>query len=148
MYLSLKVSHYMMMSSNGNIFHVTGHLCGEFTGHRWIPHTNGQWRWALMFSFICAWINSWVNNCEAGDLRRHCAHYDVMAMIFRQMLCKWATIICLTNLHIFIQNHYISCLKITHGIPHAEMFTELYQTFKIWINQHNFMAYVKTNITI
>ena len=26
-----------MMSSNGNIFCVTGHLCGEFTGHRWIP---------------------------------------------------------------------------------------------------------------
>ena len=34
------------------------------------PH-NGQWRGALMFSFICVWINSWVNNCEAGDLRRH-----------------------------------------------------------------------------
>ena len=29
----------MMMSSNGNIFHVTGHLCGEFTGDRWIPRT-------------------------------------------------------------------------------------------------------------
>ena len=29
----------MMMSSNGNIFHVTGLLCGEFTGHRWIPRT-------------------------------------------------------------------------------------------------------------
>ena len=27
----------MMTSSNGNIFHVTGHLWGEFTGHRWIP---------------------------------------------------------------------------------------------------------------
>ena len=26
-----------MMSSNGNIFRVTGHLCGEFTGPRWIP---------------------------------------------------------------------------------------------------------------
>ena len=26
-----------MTPSNGNIFHVTGHLCGEFTGHRWIP---------------------------------------------------------------------------------------------------------------
>ena len=26
-----------MTSSNGNIFRVTGHLCGEFTGHRWIP---------------------------------------------------------------------------------------------------------------
>ena len=29
----------MMTSSNGNIFRITGHLCGEFTGHRWIPHT-------------------------------------------------------------------------------------------------------------
>ena len=28
----------MMTSSNGNIFRVTGHLCGEFTGPRWIPH--------------------------------------------------------------------------------------------------------------
>ena len=26
-----------MTSSNGNIFRVTGHLCGEFTGPRWIP---------------------------------------------------------------------------------------------------------------
>ena len=30
---------YMMTSSNGNIFRVTGLLCAEFTGHRWIfPH--------------------------------------------------------------------------------------------------------------
>ena len=43
------------------------------------PH-NGQWRWALMFSLICVWINSWVNNREAGDLRRHRAHYDVIVM--------------------------------------------------------------------
>ena len=28
------LSHDMMTSSNGNIFRVTGHLCGEFTGHR------------------------------------------------------------------------------------------------------------------
>ena len=28
-----------MTSSNGNIFRVTGHLCGEFTGPRWIPRT-------------------------------------------------------------------------------------------------------------
>ena len=30
---------YMMTSSNGNIFRVTGHLCGEITGHRWRPVT-------------------------------------------------------------------------------------------------------------
>ena len=29
-------------SSNGNIFRVTGPLWGEFTGHQWIPLTNGQ----------------------------------------------------------------------------------------------------------
>ena len=43
------------------------------------PH-KGQWRGALMFSLICAWINGWVNNREAGDLRRHRAHYDVSVM--------------------------------------------------------------------
>ena len=32
----------MMMSSNGNIFRVNGHLCGEFTGHRWIPRTKAS----------------------------------------------------------------------------------------------------------
>ena len=31
-----------MTSSNGNIFRVTGHLCGEFTGPRWIPHTKAS----------------------------------------------------------------------------------------------------------
>ena len=40
----------------------------------------GQWRGALMFSLICARINSWVNNAEAGDLRRHSGHYDVIIM--------------------------------------------------------------------
>ena len=40
------------------------------------PH-KGQWRWALMFSLICAWINGWVNNRDVCDLRRHHAHYDV-----------------------------------------------------------------------
>ena len=35
------------------------------------PH-KGQWRGTLMFSLICAWIN----NGDAGDLRRHGAHYD------------------------------------------------------------------------
>ena len=29
---------------------------------------------------ICAWINAWVNNREAGDLRRYRAHYDVTVM--------------------------------------------------------------------
>ena len=71
--------------------------------HRWpvnSPH-KGQWRRALMFSLICAWINSWVNNGEAGDLRRHRAHNEVIVMaechgyIYNRILepliwiCQW-----------------------------------------------------------
>ena len=40
-----------------------------------------QWCRPLMLSLICAWINGWVNNGEAGDLRRHHAHYDVIVML-------------------------------------------------------------------
>ena len=70
----------MMTSSNGNIFRVTGHLCGEFTGPRWIPHTkaNDAELWCLLL--ICVWINGCVNNREAGDLRRYCVPYGVTVM--------------------------------------------------------------------
>ena len=57
------------------------------------PH-QGQWRGALMFSLICAWTNGWVNNRYAGDLRRHCAHYDVTVMlcqILQSPLCLLQT---------------------------------------------------------
>ena len=52
-------------------------VTGEF------PH-KGQWRGALMFSLISTWINGWVNNREAGDLRRHHAHYDVIVIKSRE----------------------------------------------------------------
>ena len=69
----------MITSSNGNIFRVTGPLCGEFAGHRWIPRTNGQWRGALMFSLICA-LNKrlskqsqgWWFETSSRPLWRHC----------------------------------------------------------------------------
>ena len=43
------------------------------------PH-KGQWRGDLMFSLICAWTNSRVNNRDAGNYRSHRAHYDVIVM--------------------------------------------------------------------
>ena len=90
------------MSSNGNIFHVTGPLCREFTGHS--PH-KCQWCGALIFSLICAWINSWVNNREVSDLRCHHVHYDVTIMISvlrKEWKCKYI------NLH-FLNS--INCEK-------------------------------------
>ena len=40
----------------------------------------GLWHRALLSSVICAWKNGWVNNRDAGDLRRHRAHCDVIVM--------------------------------------------------------------------
>ena len=50
------------------------------------PHKD-QWRGLLMFTLICARINGWVNNREAGDLRCHRANYDIIVMIMND--CAW-----------------------------------------------------------
>ena len=62
----------MMTSSNENIFALLAICAGNS------PH-QGLLRRALMFSLI--WINGWVNNREAGDLRRHRAHCDVIVLL-------------------------------------------------------------------
>ena len=68
---------FMMTSSNAYIFRVAGHLCGEFTVHRSLFTKASD---AELWCFLWAWINGWVNNREAGDLRRHRAHYDVTVL--------------------------------------------------------------------
>ena len=70
----------MMTSSNGNIFRVTGPLCGEFTGHRWICLTKASDAELWCFLWSAPWVNGWVNNRGTGDLSRHRAHYDVIVM--------------------------------------------------------------------
>ena len=49
---------------------------GEFPEQR--PVTR-----SLMFSLICVWISDWVNNREAGDLRRYRTHYDFTVLILQ-----------------------------------------------------------------
>ena len=43
-----------------------------------------------MFSLICAWTNSWVNNRDAGDLRCYWAHYDITVM--QPLQPNWPTL--------------------------------------------------------
>ena len=71
----------MMTSSNGSIFCVTSPLCGEFTGHPWIPLTEASDAELLMLSLICARTNDWANSRDAGDLRSHHAHYNVTTIV-------------------------------------------------------------------
>ena len=59
-------------------------------------HT-GQWRGALMFSLIWAWTNGWVNNRDAGDLRRCRAHYDVTVMGIRKLEISDSNFCCATK---------------------------------------------------
>ena len=56
-------------------------LCGEFTGHRWIPRIKASDAELWCLFFICVWNNSWVNNGDADDLRCRRAHYGVTVMI-------------------------------------------------------------------
>ena len=42
-----------------------------------------------MFFFICAWMNFWISNREAGDLRRHRAKYDVTVIKIYQVSKKY-----------------------------------------------------------
>ena len=71
----LRKSLFVMTSSHGNIFRVTGPLCGEFTVHRWIPLTKASNAELCCFLWSAPWVNGRINNREAGDLRRHRAHY-------------------------------------------------------------------------
>ena len=71
------------------------------------PHKS-QWRGALMFSLICVWINGWVNNHEAGDLRRYYAHYDagVMNMYGMNIRLVYKLIFPCTKLPPFRRRHF------------------------------------------
>ena len=99
-------SQCVMTSSDENIFRFTGHLCGGI--HRSPENSlrKGQWRGALMFSLICVCLNGWVNNREAGDLRRYRAHYDVTVSgqqcTSRELYTRFALCIHIPNLFKFI----------------------------------------------
>ena len=70
-------STLVMTSLNGNIFRVTGPLCGEFTGHRWIHGTKASD--AKLWCFLDLHLNKrlskqsggWWFETPSGPLWRH-----------------------------------------------------------------------------
>ena len=78
----------------------------------------GQWRGALMFSLICARIINWVNNREAGDLRRHRDHYDVSVMV---ALYLQLTSLRMSNLEWIKWRHISVMASLITGNPIAPM---------------------------
>ena len=69
---------FMMTSSNGNAFRVTGPLCGKFTGRRWIPLTKASD--AELWCFFYLRLNKrfsrqswgWWFDMPSCSLWRHC----------------------------------------------------------------------------
>ena len=72
------IGHRMMTSSYGNIFCVTGPLCGEFAGYRWIPHTkaSGAELWCFPWSApeqrLSKQSRGWWFEMPSWSLWRHC----------------------------------------------------------------------------
>ena len=101
MKLVISISTTCLMMTSSNVTYVSA-LLALCAGNSPVPVNSphkGQWRGSLMFSLICVWINDWVNNREAGDLRRHYGHYDVNVMSEIDSL-----------LYIIYQGHPLSCI--------------------------------------
>ena len=113
-------------------FRVTGPLCGEFTGHRWFPLTKASDAELWCFLLICAWTNGWVNNRDAGDLRRHRAHYVVIVM---SLSCVTASLL-----------SYQKSIDTVRLILIHMCWTELcYHWFKYWCSVVWYQAITWTN---
>ena len=103
----------------------------------------GQWHGALMFSLICVWINGWVNNREAGDLRCYRAHHDVIVI-----RCEGASVC--TCAHMLINMQVILKLPYSNMYIYTDPFrihirTAL-STYKT--NNQTINTYVYTHILI
>ena len=68
----------MMTSPNGNIFRVTGPLCGEFTGDRWIPRTKASDAelWCFLWPSPEPTIEQWKRRWFETPSRSLWCHYN------------------------------------------------------------------------
>ena len=64
---------------------------------------------------ICVWINGWVNNREAGNLRRYRAHYDVTVLGYPEK-CQYA----LETFYIALPGAYVVAWTQKHTSIHME----------------------------
>ena len=87
----INCSHTMMTSSNGIIFRVTGPLCGEFIGHRWIPLTMPVTRsfddfYLRLNKRLSKQPRGWWFETPSWSLWRHCSQLLIHVLISKLTL--------------------------------------------------------------
>ena len=137
--------------------------------HRWpvnSPH-NGQWRRALMFPLICAWINNSVNNRGAGDLRCHRTHYDIILMLAQHALYNslglwthkthkahewvlWVPVICHNSIVMAMLglNYFTDDTKLIFSLFNHTMYIYNRNYFTNTTQYYNFMAFPVASCSI
>ena len=102
---------HMMTSSNGNIVLVTSHLCGEFTGHRWILRTKASH--AELWFFFDVLPNKrlskqswgWWFDTLSRSLWRHCNDMDLWTLSKPRLLQA------LCNIYLAVAAYHINFFR-------------------------------------
>ena len=120
-----------MTSSHGNIFRVTGHLCGEFTGHRWIPLTKA--------SDAELWCFRWFVT-PSCSLRRHYNVFSALVIALNPLfpadaVCRlrtWTPLAqlmarCLTAPRLYLNQYWLTIREVQWKLHKAISQELLYQ---------------------
>ena len=119
-------SHYcLLLSGNHTVYTKTWwrhqmETCSALPVTGEFPSQKGQWRGALMFSFICAWINGLVKNREACDFRRHRAHFDVIVLIIHAFLLGFVVVWYQSCLPIYFSPGYFIGTEAIMRLPQCQ----------------------------
>ena len=89
----------MMTLSNGKIFRVTGHLCGNSPVTSEFPAQRPMTQTFDVF-FDLHLNNGWVNNRKADKIRCHRTHYDAIVMMPLVFLKNFSHVTFLTASHL------------------------------------------------
>ena len=95
-------------------------VTGEFPPQR--PMTR-----SLMFSLIYVWMNRWVNNREAGDLRHPRAHYDVIVMKWQNSKLAIDTPVMSYECRGILNHWELDCL-----FKASKLTTKKHQSYAFW----------------
>ena len=102
----------------------------------------GQWRRALMFSWICAYPSGWASSQDDGDLRLYRSNYDATAMNY--ILGNTIWYICMFEKYILFLLYticpvlhfmWIIQIRLKTPISHVLVWDSVWHIPRYWLNQ-------------